>query len=84
LADEETVLRRKVIDGFGKIIANPATNPILNAYLIHFLGELGGQNLLRPEIEAAFAENRVDTDAIELDEMEWMDNDDDEKWRDDE
>lgn len=81
LADEEPLLRRKVIDGFGQFIANPATNSTINAYLIHFLGELEAQGLLRPLIETAFSENRVDTEVIELEEMEWMKNDD--EWEED-
>lgn len=83
LADEEFALRGKVIDAFGRLIANPFTPSELNAYLVHFLGQIEAQGVLRPVIEAAFAENRIDTEIIELDEMEWMDDDEDE-WEDDE
>lgn len=83
LADEEFALRGKVIDAFGRLIANPVTPPELNAYLVHFLGQIEAQGVLRPVIEAAFAENRIDTEIIELDEMDWMEDDEDE-WEDDE
>ncbi len=83
LADEEFALRGKVIDAFGRLISNPATPPELNAYLVYFLGQLEAQGVLRPVIEAAFAENRIDTEIIELEEMEWMEGDEDE-WEDDE
>jgi uncharacterized protein (DUF1800 family) len=82
LADEEPLLRPKIIESFGKFIANPVTDPTINAYLIHFLGELDAQSFMRPLIETAFAENRVDTAVIELEEMDWMENDD--EWEDDE
>lgn len=83
LADEEFVLRGKVVDAFGRLIANPATPSALNAYLVYFLGQLEAQGVLRPVIEAAFAENRIDTEIIEMEEMEWMEGDEDE-WEDDE
>ncbi len=78
LADEEFALRGKVVDAFGRLIANLATPPALNAYLVYFLGQLEAQGVLRPVIEAAFAENRIDTEIIELEEMEWMESDEDE------
>lgn len=77
LADKEFALRGKVIDAFGRFIANPSTPPKLNAYLVHFLGEIEAQGALRPVIEAAFAENRIDTELIELEDMEWMEDEDD-------
>ena len=83
LAGEEFALRGKVVDAFGRLIANPSTPPALNAYLVHFLGQLEAQGVLRPVIEAAFAENRIDTEIIELEDMEWMEGDEDE-WEADE
>lgn len=83
LADEEFALYGKVIDSFGRLIANPSTSPELNAYLVYFLGQIKAQSALQPVIEAAFAENRIDTDIITLADMEWMEEDVDE-WEDDE
>lgn len=83
LADEEFALHGKVIDSFGRLIANPSTSPELNAYLVYFLGQIKAQGALQPVIEAAFAENRIDTDIITLADMEWMEEDVDE-WEDDE
>ncbi len=80
LADEEFALRGKLIDAFRRLIANPANPPELNAYLVHFLGQIEAQDVLRPVIEAAFAENRIDTEIIELSDMEWMEDDEDE-WK---
>jgi hypothetical protein len=79
LADEEPLLRQPVIEAFGSRIANPANSPTLTAYLIHFLGDLEAQDEFRPAIESAFAENRVDTTIVTLENMVWME---DEDWQD--
>ncbi len=86
LSENEPALQQAVVEAFERLIANRATSATLNAYLIDFLTGLiedpADSNELIATIETAFAESRVDTTLISLEDMPWM-GDDDEDWGDD-
>jgi len=45
-------------------------DPTLNAYLIHFTQEIGELERIRPIVEAAFEEQRVDEEIITQEDLE--------------
>ena len=65
LADDEPRLSGKIAQGFGQIVqkAQPC-DPTLNACLIYFTKMIGEVKRIRPIIESAFADHRVDEHII--------------------
>jgi hypothetical protein len=72
LVEEEPLLSGKLALGFGQIVQKvQPCDPTLNAYLIHFTQEIGELERIRPIIEAAFDEQRVDEKIITPEDLEW-------------
>lgn len=78
MTEDNEAMERKVIAGFEKILKNTKTfNPVVNAYLIHFLNEMKVVDDISETIQQAFDEERVDLDIITPDDLEEDDFDDD-------
>ncbi len=74
LAEEEPILNGKLALGFGQIVQKvQPCDPTLNAYLIHFTEKIGELERIRPIVESAFEEQRVDEEIIGPDDLEWED-----------
>jgi hypothetical protein len=79
MAEDDDVMENKVVRGFEKILGNANTvDPTLNAYLIHFLREMGAGEEIWDVIESAFDDEHVNTDIISLEDLEEYEFDDEE------
>ncbi|MDP1546365.1 MAG: hypothetical protein Q8L87_10105 [Anaerolineales bacterium] len=79
MTDENEAMEDRVINGFEKILENTNTfNPMLNAYLIHFLNEMEAADEVMETIDTAFEEGRVDLDIITPEDLYDDEFDDDE------
>jgi hypothetical protein len=79
MTKENEAMERKVIDGFEKVLKNTTKfNPVVNAYLIHFLNEMEVVDEIWDTVQQAFDEERVDLEIITPDDLEEGDWDDDE------
>lgn len=71
MTEENEVLYNKVTKGFEKILQNETTfDPTLNGYLISFLRSMEAVDKVRPAINKAFDQSRVDLDLITPQDLE--------------
>jgi hypothetical protein len=71
LLEYEPLLSGKIAQGFGQIVQKvQPCDPTLNAYLIHFTRGIGELERIRPIVEAAFEEQRVDEEIITQEDLE--------------
>ena len=71
LVEDEPLLSGKIAQGFGQIVQKvKPCDPALNAYLIHFTQEIGELERIRPIIDSAFEEQRVDEEIITPEDLE--------------
>ena len=70
MAEEDDAMKYKVVKGFAKILGNTKTfDPSVNAYLIHFLRDMGAEEEIRETVDVAFGEGRVDLEIITLEDI---------------
>lgn len=76
MAEKDDAMKYKVVKGFEKILGNTKTfDPSVNAYMIHFLREMGREEEIRETVDLAFGEGRVDLEIITLEDIYEEDED---------
>ncbi len=71
MTQDNEAIENKIVKGFEKILRNTKPdNSTVNAYLIHFLNEMGAVEDVWDTVESAFDEERVDLDIITPEDLE--------------